>query len=148
MKVSFGYGVGAYSGKLKDVVFCHHKRSGRVYMRERVYPTLREHHHELGSVTANLHSIRPSEDYKEDMRIYIFRYNKLKGYENKQIRSWVNLYLKLMRQMAKESPGIDLRTLSREDIYTAHLPCISVKSAIEAGLLPQVYDWQRLDRQI
>ncbi len=82
MKVSFGYGVGAYSGKLKDVVFCHHKRSGTVYMRERVYPTLREHHHELGSVTANLHSIRPSEDYKEDMRIYIFRYNKLKGYGN------------------------------------------------------------------
>jgi len=148
MKVSFGYGIGAYSGKLKDVVFCHHKRSGMVYVRERVYPTLQEHHHNLGSITAHLHSLQPSKAYKDDMRFYLCRYNNLKGYENKQIGSWVNLYVKLMREMAKLNPAIDLKTISREDIYQNDLPCISVKKAIESGLLPQVYDWECFDHQM
>jgi hypothetical protein len=113
-----------------------------------VSPTLVEHHHRLGSITANLHSLKPSDAYKDDMRIYLFRYNNLRGYENRQIRSWVNLYLKLMRDMAKQHPELDLRTITREDIYTHDLPCISVKKAIEADLLPQVYDWQSLDKQL
>jgi hypothetical protein len=82
------------------------------------------------------------------MRTYLGRYNALKQNEGRYIRSWVNLYLKLMREMAKQDSTIDLITLTREDIFTKDLPCISVKKAVEAGLLPKVYDWQHLDREM
>ena len=64
------------------------------------------------------------------------------------MRSWVNMYLKLMREMAKQDPSIDLLTLTREEIYTRALPCISIKRAVDAGLLPVVYDYSHLDREM
>ena len=54
----------------------------------------------------------------------------------------------MMREMAKQDSTIDLITLTREDIFTKDLSCISVKKAVEAGLLPKVYDWQHLDREM
>jgi len=148
MRAKFTYGIGAYSGKLDGVVFCHYRREGLVFVRKYRYPKLTENNHKLGSITANLHQINPSDDYKNDMRTYLNRYNTLRENEGKYVRSWVNMYLKLMREMAKEDPSIDLLTLTREEIYTRDMPCISIKRAVEAGLLPVVYDYTHLDREM
>mgnify|MGYP006987161020 CR=1 FL=1 len=48
--------------------------------------------------------------------------------------------LNLARDMAKWDNIIDLLSLSREEIYTRDLPCLSVARAVEAGLPPVVYD--------
>ena len=148
MKAKFTYGIGSYSGKLDGVVFCHYRREGVVLVRKYRYPTIVENNHKLGSITANLHALKPSDGYKNDMRDYLGRYNALKQNEGRYVRSWVNLYIKLMRDMAKQDNSIDLQTLTREQIYTQDLPCISVKRAVEAGLLPQVYDWEHYDREL
>ncbi|MCB5288013.1 MAG: hypothetical protein LHW64_09435 [Candidatus Cloacimonetes bacterium] len=148
MKATFSRGIGAYSGKMDGVVFCYYRREGVVLVRKYTYPKLTENNHRLGSVTTNLHALKPADGYKNDMRTYLGRYNALKQNEGRYIRSWVNLYLKLMREMAKQDSTIDLITLTREDIFTKDLPCISVKKAVEAGLLPKVYDWQHLDREM
>ncbi len=148
MRARFGNGVGAYSGKLDEVVFCHYRREGLVLVRKYVYPTLTENNHKLGNTTTNLHGLQPSEGYKNDMRTYLSRYNTLRENEGKYVRSWVNMYLKLMREMARRDSTINLLTLTREEIYTRELPCISVKKAVEAGLLPEVYDYAHLDREM
>lgn len=148
MRAKFTYGIGSYSGKLDGVVFCHYRREGLVLVRKYKYPTLTENNHTLGTTTANLHKITPSEGYKNDLRTYLGRYNTLRENENAYVRSWVNMYLKLMREMAKRDNTIDLLTLTREEIYTRDLPCISIKRAVEAGLLPVVYDYTHLDREI
>ena len=148
MKATLGWGLSSYTGKMQGVVFCHYKHEGLIFVRKFTYPKITEHNHKIGSTTANLHSIQPSEGYKNDMRSYLDRYNKLRENENRYVRSWVNLYLKLMRDMAKQDNTIDLQTLTREEIYTRDLPCLSVKRSVEAGLLPVVYDYEALDRQI
>ncbi|HOH46882.1 MAG TPA: hypothetical protein PLX59_03515 [Candidatus Cloacimonadota bacterium] len=148
MRARFKAGVSAYSGTLDGVVFCHLRRENIVFVRRYVYPTITENNHKLGSTTANLHSIQPSDGYKEDMRNYQWRYNTLRENEGKTIRSWVNMYLKLMREMAKRDSSIDLQTLTREEIYQRDLPCITVKRAVEAGLLPVVFDYAHLTREI
>jgi hypothetical protein len=42
----------------------------------------------------------------------------------------------------------DLKTLTRQQIYDDNLPCKSVKSAVEAGFLPEVLNYQLLDNGI
>jgi hypothetical protein len=53
-----------------------------------------------------------------------------------------------MYNMAKADPGIDLKTLTREYIYMHDLPCISVKKAVEAGILPEVYMYEAYSNEI
>jgi hypothetical protein len=65
-----------------------------------------------------------------------------------KFEKWSSFYMKLMYDMAKADNSIILSTLTREEIYTRELPCISVKRAVEAGLLPVVYDYQSFDREI
>ncbi|GAB1468437.1 hypothetical protein MASR2M64_11640 [Candidatus Cloacimonadota bacterium] len=141
MKVSFQYGLAGFTGKMDGLVFCYNRYLGKVYARKRVYPTLTAHHEKFGSVNANLFAIQPSQGYKDNMYVYMKRYATLKGPKTMML-TWSNLYMKLMYDMAKADATIDLRTLTREEIYLRDLPCISVQKAVLAGLLPRVYDWQ------
>ncbi|HQP62758.1 MAG TPA: hypothetical protein PK713_01745, partial [Candidatus Cloacimonas sp.] len=93
-------------------------------------------------------ALQPSEVYKNDLRLYLLRHNGLKANRYKQLRSWVNLYHLLMANMAKLYPEIDLKTITREQIYQENLPCISVKKAVEAGVLPQVNGYERMEALI
>ncbi len=99
MKAKFTFGVGSDSGKLDGLVFCNYRREGLVFECKYKYPTLTDNNHKLGSITTKLHQIKPSEDYKNDMRTYLERYNKLRGNDGKYMRSWVNLYQKLIRYL-------------------------------------------------
>jgi hypothetical protein len=148
MKVGFQYGLHGYTGKLDGLVYYHDKLAGRTYARRWVYPRHTQENERIGSVTENLLAIAPSEAYKDNLRLYLTRYNALKSAECRPLRSWVNLYLKLMYAMGKALPEIDLRSLSREQIYRDNLACISVKTAVEAGLLPKVIGYDRLVQEI
>ena len=147
MKVKFQYGLAGYTGKADGLVFCYNRRLGRVYARKNVPPKLVENHHQRGSIT-NLHSLQPSIGFKNDLRLYLLRYNGLPENADKTMYSWVNIYLKMMYQMAKLYPETDLEHLTRDYIYTNNLPCSSVKRAVEAGLLPKVRDWEQLDQTL
>jgi len=76
------------------------------------------------------------------MKLYLCRYRSLRYGANIRIRSWSILFAKLMRDMAKQNPSIDLLTITREYIYLHDLPCISIKKAVDAGLLPRVYGYE------
>jgi len=95
MRAKFTGGIGSYSGKLDGVVFCHYRREGLVLVRKYRYPTLTENNHKLGNTTANLHSIKPSDGYKNDMRTYLGRYNTLRENEGRYVRSWVKYVSKI-----------------------------------------------------
>jgi len=58
--------------------------------------------------------------------------------------TWPNVYLKVMREMLKDYPDLDLKKLTREEIIKKNLPCQSLTSAIQAGYLDKVRDWQKL----
>jgi len=140
MKVAFKYGIGGYIGKFDDMVFCYNRSLGKLYARRRAYPTITESHRKFGSITANLFALKPSQAYKDDLSFYGTRYRSLRNTKGKLI-TWTNLYIKLMYEMARQDTTIDLKTLSREEIYSRDLPCISIEKGVEAGLLPAVRNY-------
>jgi hypothetical protein len=76
-------------------------------------------------------------------------YNDNKDYAHKPMGSWNNAWLKLMFALQKAMPEtVDLKTITREQIYEQNLPCKTVKDAIEAGLLPVMPEYQRWDKLI
>ena len=85
-----------------------------------------------------------SEEYKEDCRKYIQRYNREYHSQGKPMSTWPNVFLKIMRATLKDYPHLDLKTLSKEDIVKQILPCRSIASAIEARYLEKVRDWRKL----
>jgi len=50
-----------------------------------------------------------------------------------------------MYGMVKEM-SIDLGTITRAQIETDNLPCISIKQAVDANLLPRVRNYEKLDK--
>ena len=62
--------------------------------------------------------------------------------------TWPNVFLKVMRDMLKNYPDLDIKKLTREEIIKKNLPCKSIASAIEAGYLNKVRDWQQLSALI
>lgn len=148
MKVTFDGLINAYSGKYKAVVYCRSVKFGTSWARINTYPTITEHHVKQGSKTAAIYAVQPSDGYKEDLKDYIYRYNSLSNKKIKPIRTWANLYMKLMFDLALRDPSIDLATITREYIYEHDLPCITLKKAIEAGLLIKVSNWQKYTNEI
>lgn len=144
MKVSFQWGMPAVSGKVGNLIFWLHKRSGKVYARKRTKVAITENHHKMGSVARNLFAIKPSEGFKQDCRRYGDSLAKLPGKPRASLYSWSTCYLHLMYKLAKAYPGLDLASLTRAQIYDQNLPCISIQAAVEAGLLEPVKDYERL----
>ena len=89
-----------------------------------------------------------SEEYKEDCRKYIQRYNREYHSQGKPMSTWPNVYLKVMRDMLKNYPDLDIKKLTKEEIIKKNLPCCSITSAIKAGYLDKVHDWQQLNALI
>lgn len=148
MKTRMQFGMMPISGKAGELVFCHNRRTGGMYAREYTYPKLTENHHQMGGVAKNLFRLMPSDDFKYDCRTYAYFYATARNNRGVKIWTWSNCYLHLMYAMAKLMPEIDLNTITREEIYQRDLPCISIKRAVEAGLLEVVDNYERLDRQI
>jgi hypothetical protein len=44
--------------------------------------------------------------------------------------------------------GVGLLSLTNSQITEQNLPCISVKTAVQAGLLPKVKGWEEMDAQM
>ncbi len=148
MKVKLEVRPTGLSGKIGELVYCYDRRTGTIIARRYAYPKITEHNRKVGSASANLFKLNPSKGYKENLYFYVDRYNGLRENRNSRARSWVNIYLKMMYAMAKADPTLDLSTLTREEIQQRELPCLSLKRAIEAGLLPRVYGWEDFDKEI
>lgn len=148
MKVTFQYGLAGYTGKADGLVYCYSKQLGRVYARRNTYPKLSPENERVGTITAALFAIKPGKAFVNDLYNYRIRYNTLRENHQHPMRSWSALYLKMMYNMAKDEPTINLRTITRGEIYSSELPCISIKKAVEAGLLPVVIGYEAFTQEL
>lgn len=148
MKTRFQCGLPALSGKAGDLTYCYDRRSGTVYARRYRTPQLGEHHHKMGRIAKNLFALKPSEAFKYDCRNYASLRAGTQSPRQPRIGNWSNCYLHLMYAMAKANPQIDLASLSRAQIYAQDLPCISIRRAVEAGLLEPVAGYERMESSI
>lgn len=148
MKVTFKNMVGGYSGKADELIYYYVRRLNRTYARRRPVNTGSQPQRNLAAAMANLKQIQPSEGFKQDSKAYLELYNQLSANKWRPAYAWNNLYIKMLYALASAYPAVDLQTLTREQIYDQALPCSSVKTAVEAGLLPWVKGYEKFSNQL
>jgi len=148
MKVLFKNFINGYTGNADDYVMYYNRRINRVIMREK--PVYRHHPGQppFTAVMANLKALNPSQSYRDDAVKYVELYNELPANNGKNLVTWSNLFQKIMWMMKRIMPELDLATLTRAQIFADDLPCISVKRAVEAGIIPKVKNYDVFDNVI
>jgi hypothetical protein len=144
MKVFFKNNIMAYSGKCDGLVYYYNSKLGRMMTRKWVTPKTSSQNILFSQISANLKALNLSESYKQDLRDYTIRYSTLKEFQTKPCLNWHSVFTKIMWAM-KDALGLDLTTITREQIETDNLPCRTVKQAVEAGYIPVVRNYERLD---
>lgn len=148
MKAYFKNLLSGLSGVLDDKILYYHSVLEVCLLRSKPEFEPNSRTERLKQIMQNLQGINPSAEYKQNFKDYLIQYNNLKANKHKRLISWSNLYLKMFYAMQKALPGVDLLTITREQIEMQNLPCKTVKNAIDAGLLPKVNDYQRYNRNI
>jgi len=148
MKVAFKNMINGYCGKADDSIIYYIRKTNQFYIKKRPHMPRGETQINFGLIMINLGRINPDFYYKEDLSFYLELYNQLPDKRYGSVIAWNNLYLKVMFSMAKTIPGIDLATITKQDLYDNDLPCLSVKKAVEAGLLPVVKGYTRFSNEI
>ena len=142
MEVTFKNLLHAYSGKCDGIVYYYNKRMGKVIARRLPKTKIHTQNLELSTISRNLKTLDLSPGYKSDLKVYT-EMSRLQSGGAQTCYSWSNVFMKLMFALAK-AYALDLKTLTRGQIYDAMLPCISVKTAVESGLLPPISGYENL----
>ncbi|PKN73267.1 MAG: hypothetical protein CVU50_02945 [Candidatus Cloacimonetes bacterium HGW-Cloacimonetes-3] len=149
MKATRANLLGEFTGKLDGLIYYRSRRTGKLYVRRQWESRNHPAAPQFSSANKAIFALQPSDAYKNNLRDYVMLYNKLPIAAYKTLWTWTNAYSMLMFAMQKAMPGVvDLPTITREQITSQSLPCISVKAAIEAGLLPPVKLYSRFNAVI
>lgn len=149
MKVTFKNMIHGFVGKADEMIYYTNKRTGKIYARKTFSFDKHSGQPPFRQAQKQIYLIKPSDEYKFNLYDYCLSYNELPENQAKQVFSWCQIYNKLMWAMQKAMPAqVDLKTITREQIFEQNLPCKTLKSAIEYGLLPMVEGYQRWDKQI
>lgn len=147
MRATMKYGIRGLEGKLDGLVY--YTIAGKDIMIARRLPRYFEptqQHTDYADINHNLRKIKPCQAYKDDFKMYFGLYRSLPEANQNSVQ-WYNLYIAMMWDMQKAGL-VDLKVITRQLIYDNNLPCISVKAAVEAGLLPEVTNYQMLSNTI
>jgi len=147
MKATRANLLGEFTGKLDGLIYYRRKPSGKLYVRRQWKFDNHPSHPGFAAIMTNINALQPSEGYVQNLKDYLFLYNRLPQNEGRELYCWNNLYVRLMFALQTANPEtVNLATLSREQIETQNLPCRTVKDAVEAGLLPVVKGYERFSQ--
>jgi len=140
MKVSFTNLIKAYSGKCDGLVYMYNRRLNKIIARR--MPVFKPHagNVRMGQVAKNLAALEICEAYRTDLRLYTEMFRM--AYPEAGCYTWMNTFSKLMWALQRAF-GLDLGSITRNEIETQELPCMTLKTAVEAGLLPIVKGYER-----
>jgi hypothetical protein len=142
MKVQFKNLLKAYSGHCDGLVYYYNPLADKMVCRRYVKPRASQGNARFIKINRRLKEIFPSPEYLSDLKYYAALAS-----DHTQHLNWRNVYLKMMFALQRDF-GIDLATITREQIFSQNLPCKSVKSAVDAGLLAPVVGYQRMSAEM
>jgi hypothetical protein len=146
MKAYFKNMIQAYSGTCDGLVYYYNPRLRRIIVRPHVKRSKTAQNDLFKVISAQLKALAPSEGYKRDLAMYVELYNRKAANYRHPLNNWYNAFTQMMWKLAKgewkageyQPATLDLSTITRAFIYDNDLPCISVKRAVEAGILSPV----------
>lgn len=139
MKVTFKYGIGAFTGKIDNAVFWAQKSKLASLMRKFTYPKITTHNNNIGAIAKNLGFLwrELTDDYLEDFKTYTDRYYVQYGTEGDYdpARSPYAFWTKAIWAWAKEHNDVDLKTLTYEDLSVTGIAMSTVKNCVQNGYI-------------
>jgi hypothetical protein len=146
MKVYFKNMLKAYRGACDGLIYYYNPRLNRLLVRTYAKPRKTENNRLFGRVARNLRELNPSDAFIRDMTIYADIHLRRAKEGEPVYNNWYMAYTRMMYNLPKHDPYVQLETLTRNQIETNDLPCRSVKRAVEAGLLESVPGYELLDK--
>ncbi|MDD4310403.1 MAG: hypothetical protein PHO32_08490 [Candidatus Cloacimonetes bacterium] len=147
MKATVKEGIKGFSGKLDGAIYYYHPRLKRTLMRRMPDMPIQEQNIALGNAARQIKALEPSEGYRNDFQLYLMKLRDRD--ESITLPSWYSLFVKMLWAMQKQLPEtVDLKTITRSQIVEQNLPCRSVKTAVEAGLLAAIPGYKYMTHEI
>ncbi len=147
MKVSYKHLIKTYRGKKDGLVYYYHPGLKRFIARAYVVPKPTDNNRRFAAVVASLKALQISPGYVQDLKVFQHLLQSHAATEDYSLGTYWTLFTKLMWAQAR-SANLDLETLTRAEIEALDLPCRTVKTAVEAGLLPEVTGYELLVREM
>lgn len=144
MKVYYNNRISGYSGKCDNLIYYYDKSCDKCLARRRFEFKNHPAHPVFRQNQKAIFALNPSAAYRHNLTHYVYLHDAKKENRDHRLRAWPNAFCRLMYAMQK-AYGCNLSDLTRDQIISQNLPCISVKSAIEAGLLEEVRGYQSLN---
>ena len=171
MRAYFKNMIQAYRGTCDGLVYYYHPRLRRVLVRPWFKPRPCEATRRFGRISKNLKALNSSAGFRSDLSVYVDIHNRRSANEDIILQNWYNAFTKMMWALAARWAGIpdgsggylwgplpdpppegtlrlDLETLTRDFVYEHALPCVTVKNAVEAGLLAPLKGYELLTREM
>ena len=151
MKVKFKYGIRTFSGTIDEMTYGSYRKGKVCIGRAWVLPKPTTQNTELGAVAANLADLwsSASSGYKADFKAYAAKNTVENTPNNKLGATGYALFLKAMYAWADdETPAVDLKTVTLEDIGTLGDKVSTVADCVVNGYLASVSDYEDMDEQI
>lgn len=149
MKPYFKHTLHGFIGKLDGLIYYMDKFSGRIIARKAFKFKNHPGQPPFKLAQKQIYAVHPSLMYQYDLKDYCLSYNNLPQNGGKPLFTWCHVYNKLMWAMQKLYPEkVNLQKITREQVYKEQLPCISLRTAIDAGLLPKVNGYERWNANI
>jgi len=148
MKAKVKMAIPGYTGKLDDIVIYFNSKLNCTIVRKRVKPVQSISNKDFKTAVKLINKLQVSEDFRQDCRDYVSRYNQKNRRHNRAYAAWTNLFIRIMLRLKNKYPDLDLASLTREEIYENDYPCRSVFKAVKNGLIDKVRDSQSLTHEI
>ena len=147
MKVTVKDGIKGFSGRLDGAIYYYHPRLKRTLMRRQPKMPAQPQNADYATIAQRIKALNPSSAYRYDFKIYL---STLRDHDDQvTYPSWYSLFVKMLWALQAKYPSqVDLKTLTRSQIIQQELPCVTVRDAVENGLLPMVPGIEYLDHQI
>jgi len=137
MKAYFKDMIRSYSGKLDGLVYYYNPKIKRYIVRKLAVWSETPQNLSLAAISKNLSKIGVSDEYKNDLRTYVSRYQKQYPNTDKYLYTWLNAFYLMMYNLRSDY-GVDLSTITKAIIYDNDYDCITVERAVNNRLLPKV----------
>lgn len=151
MKVTFKYNIGTYSGTLNGMTYGSFRDGNLCIGRQWVQPMVTPQQTALGTIAKNLSLLysEASTAWKNDLKTYAYKYGKEHVGKTELPPTAYALFMKMMYAYRDQAaPNVDLDTLAFSDLETLVAPLLTVKGAVDAGLLPAVTGTDNLTAHI
>jgi hypothetical protein len=147
MKVEFKYGIKSFSGTLDELNFANHKDRNMVIGREIGHREATDHNHSFGNTLRAISALykATADGYKADLTAYAKKMYDLPKFSKGLAGNRFNVFVMICyAAMSSEEITFDVNTATIDD-FDVITQLHSVKSAVEAGLLDVVVDYDELD---